>query len=76
MTQIVREVMSSNLVTVGVEDSLIDASKARREHDIGDVVIVQDERLLGISPTETSSSADWPRGSRRTRPPRRSQPPR
>jgi len=48
MTQIVREVMSSNLVTVGVEDSLIDASKARREHDIGDVVIVQDERLLGI----------------------------
>jgi CBS domain-containing protein len=48
MAQIVRDVMSSNLVTVGVDDSLIDASKAMREHDIGDVIIVDEERLLGI----------------------------
>ena len=48
MAQIVRDVMSANLVTVGVKDSLIDASKAMREHDIGDVIIVQVERLLGI----------------------------
>lgn len=48
MAQMVRDVMSSDLVTVGVEDSLIDASKAMREHDIGDVIVVQDERLLGI----------------------------
>lgn len=48
MAQMVRDVMSSDLVTVGVEDSLIDASKAMREHDIGDVIVVQDERLFGI----------------------------
>ena len=48
MAQIVRDVMSANLNTVGVKDSLIDASKAMREHDIGDVIIVQVERLLGI----------------------------
>jgi len=47
MAQVVRDVMSSALVTVGVDDSLIDASKAMREHDIG-VVVVNDERLLGI----------------------------
>ena len=48
MAQTVREVMSTDLVTVGVEDSLIDASKLMSQHDIGDVVVVDADRLLGI----------------------------
>jgi CBS domain-containing protein len=48
MAQTVRDVMTADLVTVGVDESLIDASKAMREHDIGDVVVVENDRLLGI----------------------------
>jgi CBS domain-containing protein len=46
--QLVRDVMSSTLVTVGVDDTLVDASKAMADHGIGDVVVTEGDNLLGI----------------------------
>ncbi len=36
MAYIVRDVMTWDLVTVGVNESLIDVSKVMRQHDIAD----------------------------------------
>jgi CBS domain-containing protein len=48
MAQKVRDVMSSNLVTVGMDQTVIDASKAMRDNDVGDVIVVEGDQLLGI----------------------------
>jgi CBS domain-containing protein len=48
MAQKIRDVMSSNLVTVGMDRTVIDASKAMRDNDVGDVVVVEGDHLLGI----------------------------
>ena len=46
--QLVRDVMSSTVVTVGADDTLLDASKAMADNDIGDVVVTEGDNLLGI----------------------------
>jgi CBS domain-containing protein len=48
MAQKIRDVMSSNLVTVGMDQTVIDASKAMRDNDVGDVIVVEGDQLLGI----------------------------
>jgi CBS domain-containing protein len=48
MAQKIRDVMSSNLVTVGMDQAVIDASKAMRDNDVGDVIVVEGDQLLGI----------------------------
>jgi CBS domain-containing protein len=48
MAQKIRDVMSSNLVTVGMGQTVIDASKAMRDNDVGDVIVVEGDQLLGI----------------------------
>ena len=48
MAQEIREVMTQDVVTLPKEASLVDASRAMRERDIGDVLVVDDERLAGI----------------------------
>jgi CBS domain-containing protein len=48
MPQKISDVMTKDLVTIGPDVSLIDASKQMQERDIGDVLVVEDDRLLGI----------------------------
>ena len=46
--QTVREVMTSDVVSLQVDTTLVDAARVMREKDIGDVVVVEDERLIGL----------------------------
>ncbi len=48
MTQRLRDVMSDRIVTVPSSASVIDASKAMSDNDIGDVVVVDDGAVSGI----------------------------
>jgi len=48
MGQSVREVMTESLITVAGDASLADASRLMRDHDVGDVLVVDDGRFTGI----------------------------
>jgi CBS domain-containing protein len=48
MAQTVREVMTDRVVTVPSTASLMDASRAMADHDIGDVIVVDDGNVSGI----------------------------
>jgi CBS domain-containing protein len=48
MAQKIRDVMSSTLVTVDMDQTVSDASKAMRDNDVGDVIVVEGDQLLGI----------------------------
>jgi CBS domain-containing protein len=48
MTQTVRDVMTDRVVTVPSTASLVDASRAMADHDIGDVIVVDDGNVSGI----------------------------
>ena len=55
MARKVDEVMTRDPRTVEMGDSLVDAARVMREADVGDVVIVEEGSVAGISPTATSS---------------------
>jgi len=48
MAETVREVMTDRVVTVPSTASLMDASRAMADHDIGDVIVVDDGNVSGI----------------------------
>jgi CBS domain-containing protein len=48
MAQEIREVMTQDVVALPTDTSLADASRAMRERDIGDVLVVDGDRLAGI----------------------------
>jgi CBS domain-containing protein len=48
MTQTVSEVMTRNPVALQAEASLVEAARAMRDHDIGAVVVLDDDALRGI----------------------------
>jgi CBS domain-containing protein len=48
MDQSIRDVMTPNPRMIGSSASLIEAAQTMREHDIGDVVVLEDRRLGGI----------------------------
>lgn len=48
MTQKVHEVMTDNPITVGPQTTLVEAARLMRERDIGDVFVVENDRLRGI----------------------------
>ena len=47
-SEIVREVMTSNPVTVGSRQTLVEAAQLMRDHGIGDVIVADDAELVGI----------------------------
>jgi CBS domain-containing protein len=49
MPQTVREVMSANRVTLSRNSSVMEAARAMREKDIGDVVVMDNGNLYGIA---------------------------
>lgn len=48
MAQTVREVMTAKPVALQAGTSLVDAARAMRDRDIGDVVVLNDDRVCGI----------------------------
>jgi CBS domain-containing protein len=48
MAQTVREVMSNRVVTVPQTMSLAEAARRMREHDVGDVIVMDGERMSGM----------------------------
>jgi len=48
MDQYVRDLMTPNPSTVRAGASVVEAAKLMRDHDIGDVVVIEDDRLCGI----------------------------
>ena len=48
MAQEIREVMTQDVVALPKGTSLVEASRAMRERDIGDVLVVDGDRLTGI----------------------------
>jgi CBS domain-containing protein len=48
MAQKIRDVMSTNLVTLDMDQTVIGASKAMRDNNVGDVIVVEGDQLLGI----------------------------
>jgi CBS domain-containing protein len=48
VTQVVRDVMSSHLVTCAPNTSIRDVAKKMRDEDIGDVVVTEGGQLRGI----------------------------
>jgi len=48
MAQEIRDVMTQDVVALPTDTSLADASRAMRERDIGDVLVVDGDRLAGI----------------------------
>ena len=46
--QTVREVMTTDVVSLQVDTNLVDAARVMRDREIGDVVVVEDERLIGV----------------------------
>jgi CBS domain-containing protein len=48
MTQLVREIMTSNPVSLPPDTPVREAARAMREQDIGDVLVVDDGALRGI----------------------------
>jgi CBS domain-containing protein len=48
MTQSIREVMAKDPVTLPPDSSVLDAARCMRDSDIGDVIIVDGDRVTGI----------------------------
>jgi CBS domain-containing protein len=48
MTQSIREVMAKDPVTVTADATVLDAARCMRDRDIGDVMIVDGDRVTGI----------------------------
>jgi CBS domain-containing protein len=48
MTDTIRDVMTPMPCTIPAGVSVVYAARAMRENDIGDVIVVDDERLFGI----------------------------
>jgi CBS domain-containing protein len=44
----VREIMTKNVINMQVSTTLEEAARAMREQDIGNVVVAEDERLVGL----------------------------
>lgn len=48
MAEQIREVMTTRVATLSPDRTLVDAAKAMRDADVGDVIVVEDERPVGI----------------------------
>jgi CBS domain-containing protein len=48
MDQSVRDVMTPNPINVDVDSSVLDAARMMRDKDIGDVIVLEKNRLCGI----------------------------
>ncbi|MEQ4724307.1 MULTISPECIES: CBS domain-containing protein [unclassified Nonomuraea] len=48
MTRHVQDVMTRDVVMVSVDSTLVAAARQMREHDIGDVFVMEDGRLFGV----------------------------
>ena len=48
MTHSIREVMTKDPVTIAADSSVVDAARCMRDSDIGDVIIVERDRVAGI----------------------------
>jgi CBS domain-containing protein len=48
MPQTVRDVMTSNLLTVPLDSTLVEAARSMRDADIGSVLVMDGDRLHGI----------------------------
>ncbi|MGI5471706.1 CBS domain-containing protein [Streptomyces sp. CA-132043] len=48
MAQLVREVMTPAVTTVHPDASLVEAAQLMRAHDIGDVLVAEDGKLVGV----------------------------
>jgi len=48
MAQRMREVMTSDPVTIGATATIQEAAQAMRQADIGDVIVMQDSKVCGI----------------------------
>src|SRR2546421_370728 len=46
--QTVQGIMTTDVVRLQVDTSLVDAARMMREQDIGDVVVVDNDRLVGV----------------------------
>jgi CBS domain-containing protein len=46
--QLVQDVMTTDVVRLQVDTTLVDAGGVMRDQDIGDVVVVEDQRLVGV----------------------------
>src|SRR4051812_42701142 len=46
--QSIRDVMSADLATVSLQATIADAGMAMRQNDIGDVIVVEDDRFVGL----------------------------
>jgi CBS domain-containing protein len=48
MAQKIRDVMTANPATIPASSAVVEAARAMRDRDIGDVVVLQDDRVCGI----------------------------
>jgi CBS domain-containing protein len=48
MAQQIRDVMTRNPVTLPATATAVDAAKAMRENNVGDVIVLEDNRICGI----------------------------
>jgi CBS domain-containing protein len=48
MAQLVRDVMRAGIAAVRPDASLVEAAQLMRAQDIGDVLVAQDDRLIGV----------------------------
>jgi CBS domain-containing protein len=48
MTQTIREVMAKDPVTLPADATVMEAARCMRDRDIGDVIIIQGDRVAGI----------------------------
>ena len=48
MAQLVRDVMSQNVVTLPRSAALVDAARRMREADIGDVIVMNEDSMCGV----------------------------
>ena len=48
MPQIVRDIMTSDPVTIAADASIVEAARLMRDEDIGDVLVLDGDELIGI----------------------------
>jgi CBS domain-containing protein len=48
VAQKIRDIMTSPPVTLGAEQSATDAASAMKENDVGDVIVMKDDRMCGL----------------------------
>ncbi|MDI9883277.1 CBS domain-containing protein [Streptomyces sp. HNM0645] len=48
MTQLVKDVMTAGVLTLPPEASLVEAARLMRDMDVGDVIVADRDRLLGM----------------------------